>query len=404
MPPRDADGYHSWTPPIRVGAKVPGGTVKFKNHVKYTWEIAIYNAKYKGDPQTWTTPPAGGEFYMNALTASPDYATVNVAVRYFGPSAVVNSSENYPIRVQAFTTPDFSGEPVAEGYVFDTSSLSSTDAPTNANAHIIGLSQGTYYIRAFFDVVNDGTLTTWPYSAGRWESWGCYCIRDNDVGTIFTPKSVTIGPELGDNPTIAVYIDDCDTDQDTLPDIWEYVTKGSLTALSATSIDQVAAGFTMKKELTGTVQEQGGLTSGLAVNLKSARLAALMLNVDATGDTDELGAALASFDLGETVEPTSVVITSVEFDRESGKVTVVADTAGSKTGSTPASQIYEFPEGNSSLTLTLKLWFNATLDQNSWVEVGAKEISIDRTSGTYTYDIGDALDLSSGFFKVSLEK
>ena len=212
--------------------------------VKYTWEIATYNAKFSGDPTTWAKPPAGGEFYMNALTASPDYATVNVAVRYFGPSAVIN--KNYPIRVQAFTTPDFSGDPVGEGYVTDKTTLGSTDEPTIGNARIVGLSHGTYYIRAFFDAVNDGKLTTLPYSAGRWESWGCLCSRDNDVGTIYTPKSVTIGPELGGSPAIAVYIDDCDTDQDTLPDIWEYATKSSLTTLSATSIDQVAAGFTMK--------------------------------------------------------------------------------------------------------------------------------------------------------------
>ena len=403
MPPRDAEGYHTWTPPIRVGAIVPGGTAEFRNGVKYTWEIAIYNAKYQVDPTAWAKSPSGGEFYMNALTASPDYATVNVAVRYFGPSAVVN--KNYPIRVQAFTTPDFSGEPVGEGYVADKTTLSSTDEPTTANARIVGLPQGIYYIRAFFDAVNDATLTTWPYSEGHWESWGCYCTRDTTTGTIFSPKSIVIGPDVGASETIAVYIDDCDTDQDTLPDIWEFATKGNLTTLSATSIDQVAAGFAMKKELTGALQVHGDVTEGLEVKLNSARVAALMLNVDATGDTnEELAEALAGAADNESAEPTSVVITGIEFDRETGKVTVVADTEGTKTGSTPASQIYEFPEGSSALKLTLKLWYNASLDQANWVEVGAKEISIDKTSGTYTYDIGDTLDLSNGFFKVSLEK
>jgi hypothetical protein len=253
--------------------------------------------------------------------------------------------------------------------------------------------------------VNDATLTTWPYSEGHWESWGCYCTRDTTTGTIFSPKSIVIGPDVGASETIAVYIDDCDTDRDTLPDIWEFATKGNLTTLSATSIDQVAAGFAMKKDLTGTVSAHGDLTSGLAVNLKSARVAALMLNVDATGDTnEELAEALAGAADNESAEPTSVVITGIEFDRETGKVTVVADTEGTKTGSTPASQIYEFPEGSSALKLTLKLWYNASLDQANWVEVGAKEISIDKTSGAYTYDIGDTLDLSNGFFKVSLEK
>ena len=403
MPPRDAEGYHTWTPPIRVGAKVPGGTAVFSNGTKYTWEIAIYNSKYQGDPATWAKSPSGGEFYMNALTASPDYATVNVAVRYYGPSAVV--SKGYPVRVQAFATPDFSGEPVGEGYVSNTSSLSSTAEPTTANAKIVSLPQGTYYIRAFFDAENDGRLTTWPYSAGRWESWGFCCVRDADKGTIYTPKAVVVGPELGGSPVIPVYIDDCDTDQDTLPDIWEFATKGNLTSLSATSIDQVAAGFAMKKDLTGTVSAHGALTSGLAVNLKSARVAALMLDVDATGETnEELAEALAGAGDNETAEPKSVVITSVDFDRETGKVSVTADTEGRKAGTTAASQIYEFPEGDSTLTLTLKLWFNPSLDSGSWVEAGAKEITIERTSGTYVYDIGDTLDLSSGFFKVSLEK
>ena len=77
MPPHDANGVCSWTPPLRVGAIVPGGTAEFKNGGMYTWVLSTYNAKFRDD-----APIVGGTFLANVLTNSTDYATARVAVRY----------------------------------------------------------------------------------------------------------------------------------------------------------------------------------------------------------------------------------------------------------------------------------------------------------------------------------
>ncbi len=401
LPASDADGVYNWTPPIRVGSVLPGGTTVFENNANYSWEVSTYNAKYKSDSYV-----SGGSFYVNVLTNSLDYATAKVAVRYYGPSAVASGV----IRVQAFTTPDFSGEPAGEGYVTSTDDIASTAAPTNANAMILGLTAGTYYIRAFIDTENDGRISTWMDAAGRdyrWESWGCYCTRDTTTGTIYTPKSITVGSDAGASEVIPVYIDDCDSDQDTLPDAWEWVQAGNLTSLTTTSIDQNTGGFAMKSALTGAIATEGAVSSGMAVlattTLKSSRVAALLLGVDATGSDDEVEAALNSAVSDATAEATSVVITDISLDRDSGTVSVTATTEGDVTGSAIAtSQIYEFASGESTLTLTCKVLHCDTLG-GDWEVIATGTVEVEYATKTYTFTLDDDVDLSSGFFKVTLE-
>ncbi len=404
MPPHDADGVCSWTPPLRVGAIMPGGTAEFKNGGTYTWSISTYNAKFKTD--SWVE---GGTFLANVLTNSTDYATARVAVRYYGPSAVASSGK---IRVQAFKTPDFSGEPVAEGYVKSTASLASTDAIKSENALIVGLKPGSYYIRAFIDTENDGKRSFWVDTAARrfyWESWGCYCTRDLKLGTIFTPKSITVGPGYGTNEIIPVFIEDCDTDRDSLPDAWEWAKKGNLTAYGAASIDQNAGGFAMKKELSGSIETKGALSSGLAVmtmtNLKSPRIAALLLGVDATGTDAQVNSALNNAKSDATAEPTAVAITAIDLDRDTGKVSITTETVGKESGSVAAtSDIYEFASGSGTLTLTCKIWHRDSLESGDWKVIKTQKVEIGKETKTYEFDLASDVDLSSGFFKATLDK
>ena len=404
MPPHDADGVCSWTPPLRVGAIVPGGTAEFKNGVTYTWEISTYNAKFKTD--SWVE---GGTFLANVLTNSTDYATARVAVRYYGPNAVASSGT---IRVQAFKTPDFSGEPVAEGYVRNTADLMSTDAIKGENATIVGLKPGSYYIRAFIDTENDGKRSFWVDTAARrfyWESWGCYCTRDLKLGTIFTPRSITVGPGYGTNEIIPVFIEDCDTDRDSLPDAWEWAKKGNLTAYGAASIDQNAGGFAMKKELSGSIETKGALSSGLAVmtmtNLKSPRIAALLLGVDATGTDAQVNSALNNAKSDATAEPTAVAITAIDLDRDTGKVSITTETVGKESGSVAAtSDIYEFASGSGTLTLTCKIWHRDSLESGDWKVIKTQKVEIGKETKTYEFDLASDVDLSSGFFKATLDK
>ena len=404
MPPRDANGVYSWTPPLRIGAIVPGGTVEFKNGGTYTWEISTYNAKYRSDD--WTS---GGTFVANILTNSTDYATARVAVRYYGPDEVATSGV---IRVQAFKTPDFSGDPVGEGYVTDLTDINSTNAVKTANATIVGLKAGSYYIRAFIDTDGDGYRSFWTSNADKhfyWESWGCYCTRDLKLGTIFTPRSITVGPGFGANEIIPVFIEDCDTDRDSLPDAWEWAKKGNLTAYGAASIDQNAGGFAMKKELSGSIETKGALSSGLAVmtmtNLKSPRIAALLLGVDATGTDAQVNSALNNATSDATAEPTAVAITAIDLDRDTGKVSITTETVGKESGSVAAtSDIYEFASGSGTLTLTCKIWHRDSLESGDWKVIKTQKVEIGKETKTYEFDLASDVDLSSGFFKATLDK
>ena len=404
MPPRDQNGVCSWTAPLRVGAVVPGGTAVFANGGTYTWSISTYNSRWKSDVFV-----PGESFLVNVLESSQDYGTANVAVRYYGPSAVVSSGR--PIRVQAFTTPDFSGEPVAEGRVTSTSAISSTSAIKTANAQILGLKAGSYYIRAFVDTDQNGSLSFWTDQADRrstWESWGCYCTRDTRSGTIFTPKSVTVGPGYGASEIIPVFIEDCDTDQDSLPDAWEWAQNGNLTAYGAAQIDQNAGGFSMRKSLTQALTAKGSYSSGLAVmtttNLQSPRVAALLLGTNATGSDSQVQSSLSSAGSSVSVDPVSVEITSIELDREAGTVKITADTEGKQSGAAAVtSEIYTIPSGAESLDLTCSVLHCDELG-GKWTVIATKKVTIYRTTTNYTFDLGDDVDLASGFFKVKLEK
>jgi hypothetical protein len=403
MPYAGPAGIYEWTAPLRVGAIIPGGTEIFANRTNYTWEVSAYNSKYKTDEFV-----SGGSFYVNVLENSSAYGTANVAVRYYGPAAVSSGL----IRVQAFETPDFSGEPAGEGYVTSSADLASTDAITNANATIIGLTPGTYYVRAFIDTVNDGKISTAEDPAGRtvkWESWGCLCIRDTPDGTMYVPRAVTVGPGRGEGDIIPIYIEDCDTDGDTLPDAWEWVTNGDLATYSSAEINDSVAGFSMNTNLTGKLTAGQSVVSGLETlitkSLSSTRVAALALGMDATGSEDKVVSSLVAAANNATPEPTFVVITGVEFDKETGKVYVTAQTEGTSTGgiSSPLAGIYQFADDGSPLTLTLTLWHRASLDSSEWTSVGTQKVNIEKSTKTYEYDFAEGLDLSSGFFKVTLE-
>jgi hypothetical protein len=133
------------------------------------------------------------------------------------------------VRVQAFTTPSFSGQPVGEAYVTDVSSIAS-DAMIATNAIIRGVPCGSYYVRAFVDTDADG-------SKADWESWGYACsVGEPNVSAVWTPKPVTVSYD-DKVPTATVFIEDADTDNDGFPDGWEWNTHGNLTTQGTISGD-----------------------------------------------------------------------------------------------------------------------------------------------------------------------
>ena len=150
-----------------------------------------------------------------ALGTISDYGAVKACVRYygygaFGPGRTANATAlTNVIRVQAFTSPDFTGMPAGEGYVTNVTTLASTLNVTTPNAVILGLKPGTYYLRAFLD--SDGDCA-WS----RWETWG--------AGMAAVP-----GEEGAQGACPTIFLEDMDVNGNLFPDVYEWSATGSLT-------------------------------------------------------------------------------------------------------------------------------------------------------------------------------
>ncbi len=402
MPPRYRDGdpdnntpwLYEWKAPLFAGALTADGK-EFANNRNYKWRVSVSNARFKNMP-VWSETKT---FRMEVQTNVTDLAVMDVAVGYFGPSAVANAGK---IRVQAFTTPDFSGSPVGEGFVADAKTL--TNGATEANARIVGLEAGTYYVRAFIDTQLDG-------ACADWESWGFACDRDVRGCAIYTPKAIKVGPGVGLRNVIPVFIDDCDTDGDRLPDAWEWQQKKSLDAMNVTHLDKTLSdSFAVRAELTQRLNDAvgGTLTDGLSVMfaaLDNPYVVAMVTGTDVSqaDGADDVAAALSA-KAEEAVEPKSVDVTDVAFDAATGKVTIKVSAATDDAAAGSASAIYQF---EARTTVTIKVWHKASL-ADSWSEepVSEKTVVID-ASGANETELAAQVDYAGstqGFFKVTLEK
>jgi hypothetical protein len=234
-PRRDAEGRYSWTAPLWTGMMTPAG-VEFKANTPYWWSVSMLDAKF--------TVPAESEaadaFMLQATTPGggvDDYAVIRVGVKYMGPGRFSTSEAKGVIRVEAFASPDFTGQPLGVGYVTNSTALATADTIV-CNAVVSGLECDgrTYYVRAFVDSDGDGVRSAW-------ESWGYACyvgvtpVVKKELGvTTFQPKAFApSNVELvgGQMPECVVYIDDSDTNNNMLPDVWEWDMDGVLGGPSA---------------------------------------------------------------------------------------------------------------------------------------------------------------------------
>ena len=106
-----------------------------------------------------------------------------------------------------------------------------------------------------------------------------------------------------------------------------------------------------------------------------------------------------------TAEPTAVAITAIDLDRDTGKVSITTETVGKESGSVAAtSDIYEFASGSGTLTLTCKIWHCDSLESDDWKVIKTQKVEIGKETKTYEFDLASDVDLSSGFFKATLDK
>ena len=400
LPPRTDDGSYSWKAPLFVGDKTTSGKV-FANKARYFWTVSMYNAKYSAAGGE----SASGQFYLNVQTNGTEYGTANVAVRYFGPTDSW-AKKNPVVRVRAYTSPDFTGTPVAAGYVADPANAENglvvTGREVTANCRVIGIPAGTYYLQAFIDSNGNGTCDPW-------ESSGYLCSRSLKTPTAdyLDPLAMTFGTKQGTGDTAVIYLEDADTDNDGLPDAWEYALYGNLTTKGVESLTETKAGESLySKDLAGKelslqadpILSLGGLAGQVGSRfLSSAGMMALAMSAPIAGD-EPFAAAISRVVEPELAEG-GVKITALEIS--GGTVTIALDIE--TTAANTESSLAKYFDANGDLNVTCKVLWTPTLANEPTV-VATKKVTVGKGAVTLEITDEDVLSSPSGFFSVSVEK
>ena len=391
-PPRNMKGEYTWTAPLYPGDQTGLGQV-FANTNNYTWRVTMYNAKYQSD--AWS---ATRSFRVNAYAylqdgtadittiepnASPRHQ-IQVTAKYFGPGTVRTASAqtNGILRVEAYTTPDFSGEPAGRTFVRTLAGV--TNTAHDVNATIVGLEPGTYYVRAFID--SDG-----DFKRSAWESWGYACLHgDTSTGAIFAPTAVTVGNGIA-TPKAVVYVEDCDVDQDCLPDVWEYDNAGT------DKTDFLLKKGPMADTHNGYIAVNPSLQTAIANLINGG--SSLRLLAAAPG---QMSASVAALMLGvPSVEPSlkegTLAVTSLTLAEGTVRLTLGAEAED------PAAGTVFVSDGLVRATIVVK--YADALD-GEWKSVETaieKKIEEGAVSDEITLSLEElGLDASKGFFKVEV--
>ena len=374
-PARDLNGVYTFTPDVYAGDLLDPS----KN---YSWRVTMYNTKFRSD---YWSANANNTFRMNALTNS--MGTVKVCAKYFGPASVLNAGE---VRIEAFDTPDFSGDPVARTYVRTKASVSATNAVHDVNATLIGLMPGKYYVRGYIDMNSYGTTRR----KDAWESWGYVCKRDGAAKDIFTPSTIVIDDTMGLGDTFDLYIEDADTNGNCLPDAWEMVqNRGRLDNGTENLNDTLDSGVEINRTLSGNLQNQqngspavGGLAAYVFSVINNAGIAALATDADTSGHSSYLLAVKDAMDgTVTTANATNVTFSAIGADEATVTLSArgsakVLQTSGSgvavssrarglytSTGASDTPDLYGEVEYVTDLT---------GLTESSWKSAGVDEVPI----------------------------
>jgi len=398
-PKQDKAGNFVWTAPVCAGSLTSTGKV-FEPLKTYKWHVTMYNAKFRSN--YWSSDTGMdmtyGSFTMDVNRQQKvndhTYSSIDVAVKYVGPTLVAakvaaKSGDTYAlkgkVRVQAFERPDFSGEPVAETFVTERLTASDNALP---NATLVGLpADGTYFVRAFIDLNGNGKLDAW-------ESWGAL------------ESAVTFGPDVAVAPSVGFYIEDADTDQDWLPDAWEYAVAGwtgdfddvknELNAALEDG-DVIAVTDGLKTRLSaGTLD--AGLSSGLPgaslTVFQNASFARVLLGIPTANHSsfDAIRDAVKA-----TVEENSLKVTSLTVTQ--GKVTLTVDAEVScEIPGLTVSTLYDLKPYAS---VTLKIYRKNTLLDEKWTLETTVTKSFAKGQETVDISVPD-IDFTSGFYKVEV--
>ncbi|MGN0853554.1 MAG: LamG-like jellyroll fold domain-containing protein [Kiritimatiellia bacterium] len=300
-PARNSQGVYSWTAPVSAEMATPEGVVLSTTN-NYQWTVSMLDAKFTA-PNTSETMTAFRISTSGANGGVSDRGSIEVAVKYFGPAKVAADPAQPAglVHVEAFTTPDFSGEPAASAYVKDPGDIGDGGVLT-VNATLTGLEPGTYYVRAWIDSNGD-------FERQAWESWGyANWVGDMDVMSVYNPKELTVVGGSTKVPSSVVYVEDCDVDNDGYPDAWEYDVYGDLSTRSPATGNSFFT--TVNPDLLQSIAAYSKLPSAAVQAYSSTSLATLMSTDPFLGATllasapvqtesDQVALVIDSFSLAE---------------------------------------------------------------------------------------------------------
>ena len=381
-PARDGNGVYTFEADAYIGDEL-------ENFSSYTWRVSMYNAKFKDDK--WSDDLS---FSMSVPENVVGYGSIPVAVKYFGPAKVSGAST---FVVEAFTTRDFTGIPAARAVVTDPASVTVSDVQHPTNAVLTGLSTGRYFLRAYADLSTDGAVRR---KRDSFESWGYACGRGEPGITPFVPTEFVLTDRNGFEKPVDIYIEDVDTNGNSLPDAWEYVeNKGKLNVGVEDLDGNVLRAFGISKLLSAQLQDRvigpypvNAFNNYIITSLASPGMAALALNYN---PNDVIVGENGSIQVESKVE--SVEIKSVAFNAN-GNVVVEVDAAlNTDDGYSNGFGIIPV-EVETRKTVTCQVLWKASLSDTAWTVKAEKTIVVG--NGAQTIDIGGLGAEKSGFFKV----
>ncbi|MBP5285195.1 MAG: hypothetical protein ILO34_03690, partial [Kiritimatiellae bacterium] len=98
----------------------------------------------------------------------------------------------------------------------------------------------------------------------------------------------------------------------------------------------------------------------------------------------------------------SIVIGSISLDTAARKISLVVDADVETRVSAAFEAIYEIGDSGTAVVRCKVLKKNTLMD-SEWAEIAEKSIIVGREPAEIEVDLGDGVDLSTGFFKVVLE-
>jgi hypothetical protein len=403
-----ASGEYYFEAPVYMGSLLQPNTL-------YVWSVAGLNARYTMDSIVGTTAAlqwsAWKPFRMESsvvtvpgyTSLSPvngsDYGSVGVTVKYFGPATSLAGR----VVVQAFTTRDFTGNPVAQatGTTIQPArgmtiasylpSLTNQTDSTSVNAMLYGLPIGQYYVRAYLDSNNNGTRDIW-------ESWG-YCnyagLKDSNI---YDPRSVMVST-TGPTPVVLLTIEDCDTDQDFYPDAWEYERNSTaenfleLTTPLEESWDNLNDKLIWENKLSAGGQFYN--TAVLSLTLGSDDL---VFNSVAAEDGYSLASKLsAGLDPATSVSFAATGIALVDQVATVRSIAVVA--APTTTASARSSLLLNVMTPSQTTALQYVVQYTKSLADPQWKNV-AGPYAVDASGMQDQITLSGGIDATSGFFRI----